>query len=146
MGSDNWAFQPLTTRGIRKILIGIAVPRITRDFPMVDLQEATHEIKNNTNDPKIQTLTDGHYKLLQVIRIITKERERADRRATDKSIPTTTIQLDPSSDSNIPTQTEEAMNHTPYCNTGVKLAASTQGLDHRNQYDQGWDIPGDMGI
>ena len=27
------------------------------------------------------------------------------------------------------------MNHTPYCNTGVKLAASTQGLEHRNQYD-----------
>ena len=66
---------------------------------------------------------------------MTKERERSDRRATDKSIPTTTIQLDPSSDSNIPTQTEEVMNHTAYCNTGVKLAASTHGPDHGNQYD-----------
>ena len=46
-----------------------------------------------------------------------------------------TIQASPSPDNNAETQTEEAMNHTPYCNTGVKLAASTQGLEHRNQYD-----------
>ena len=56
MGGDTWACQPLTTRGSREILIGIEVPRITTDFPMVDLQEATCELKNST-DRKIQDLT-----------------------------------------------------------------------------------------
>ena len=41
MGGDTWACQPLTTRGSREVLIGIEVERITTDFPMVELQEAT---------------------------------------------------------------------------------------------------------
>ena len=57
MGGDTWACQPLTTRGSREILIGIEVPRITTDFPMIDLQEATRELKSSTDDRKIQALT-----------------------------------------------------------------------------------------
>ena len=57
MGGDTWACQPLTTSGSREVIIGIEVPRITTDFPMVDLQEATHELKNSTDDPTIQALT-----------------------------------------------------------------------------------------
>ena len=57
MGGDTWACQPLTSSGSREVIIGIEVPRITTDFPMVDLQEATHELKNSTYDPKIQALT-----------------------------------------------------------------------------------------
>ena len=56
MGGNTWAYQPLTNRGSREVLIGIEVPRVTTDFPMVDLQEATHEIKSSTDDPKIQAL------------------------------------------------------------------------------------------
>ena len=56
MGRDTWACQPLTTRGSREVLIGIEVDRITTDFPMVDLQEATREIQNSTDDQKIKDL------------------------------------------------------------------------------------------
>ena len=72
MGGDTWACQPLTTSGSREVIIGIEVPRITTDFPMVDLQEATHELRNCTDDPKIQALTvpkqvGGHVDVLLVI-------------------------------------------------------------------------------
>ena len=33
------------------------VPHITTDFPMIDLQEATRELNNSTDDRKIQALT-----------------------------------------------------------------------------------------
>ena len=69
MGGDTWACQPLTTRGSRKILIGIEVDRITTDFPMVDLQEATRDLKNSTDDQKIKDLrvpaqVGGHINVL----------------------------------------------------------------------------------
>ena len=57
MGGDTWACQTLTTRGSREVLLGIEVPRITPDFPMVDLQEATRELKNSTDNQKITGLT-----------------------------------------------------------------------------------------
>ena len=57
MGGDTWVCKHLTARGSREILIGIEVLHITTDFPMVDLQEATQELKNSTDDQRIQTLT-----------------------------------------------------------------------------------------
>ena len=57
MGGDTWACQTLTTRGSREVLLGTEVPRITSDFPMVDLQEATRELKNSTDNQKVQALT-----------------------------------------------------------------------------------------
>ena len=56
MGGDTWACQPLTTRGSREVLIGVEVERITTDFPMVDLQEATREIQDSTDNQKIKDL------------------------------------------------------------------------------------------
>ena len=56
MGGDTWVCKPLTARGSREILIGIEVPLITTDFSMVDLQEATQELINSTDDQRIQTL------------------------------------------------------------------------------------------
>ena len=44
-GGDEWACQPMTTRGHREILIGLEVPQITTNFPYVNLQEATMELK-----------------------------------------------------------------------------------------------------
>ena len=44
-GNDSWATMPLTTKGSREILIGIEVDIITADFPLIDIQEATAEIK-----------------------------------------------------------------------------------------------------
>ena len=44
-GGDEWACQPLTTKGHREILIGLTVPKITSNFPYVNLREATAELK-----------------------------------------------------------------------------------------------------
>ena len=50
--------MPLTTKGSRKILLGIEVDRITTDFPLIDIQEATAEIKaNKPHDNHLQSLS-----------------------------------------------------------------------------------------
>ena len=54
MGGGEWACQLMTTRGHREILIGITVPRITSNFPYVNLKEATEELKSS--DPHNQEL------------------------------------------------------------------------------------------
>ena len=57
MGGDSWACQPMLTNGKREVWIGIEVDQITTDFPMVDLREATNEIKaSKPNDPELQRL------------------------------------------------------------------------------------------
>ena len=57
MGGDTWACQTLTTKGNRELLVGIKVPRILPNIPMVDLQEATRDLKNSTDNQKITGLT-----------------------------------------------------------------------------------------
>ena len=42
---DEWACQPMTTKGHREILIGLEVPQITSNFPYINIEEATAEIK-----------------------------------------------------------------------------------------------------
>ena len=49
-GGDEWACQPMTTKGHREILIGLCVPKITSNFPYVNLKEATAEIKASAPD------------------------------------------------------------------------------------------------
>ena len=44
-GGDEWACQPMTTKGHREILIGLEVPKITTNFPYINIEEATAEIK-----------------------------------------------------------------------------------------------------
>ena len=44
---DEWACQPMTTKGHREILIGLCVPQITSNFPRINLKEATKEIKES---------------------------------------------------------------------------------------------------
>ena len=53
-GGDEWACQPMTTRGHREILIGLCVPKITSNFPRVSLKEATAELKSS--DPENEEL------------------------------------------------------------------------------------------
>ena len=56
-GGDSWACQPMTSQGSREVLIGIEVKQITTDFPMVDLTEATAEIKaSKPEDAELQAL------------------------------------------------------------------------------------------
>ena len=49
-GGDCWACQPMMTSGKREVWIGIEVDQITTDFPMVNLLEATDEIKMSQPD------------------------------------------------------------------------------------------------
>ena len=50
--------MPLTTKGSREILLGIELDKITADFPMIDIQEATAEIKGDKpHDEHLQSLT-----------------------------------------------------------------------------------------
>ena len=57
-GGDSWATMPFTTKGTREILLGIEVDKITADFPMIDIQEATAEIKGDKpHDEHLQSLT-----------------------------------------------------------------------------------------
>ena len=49
-GGDEWACQPMTTKGHREILIGLSVPQITSHFPRINLKEATKEIKESCPD------------------------------------------------------------------------------------------------
>ena len=57
-GNDSWATMPLTTKGSREILIGIEVDIITADFPLIDIQEATAEIKaSKPLDNHLQSLS-----------------------------------------------------------------------------------------
>ena len=57
MGGDCWACQPMLTNGRREVWVGIEVDQITTDFPMVDLREATNEIKaSKPDDPELQRL------------------------------------------------------------------------------------------
>ena len=47
----------MTTQGSREILIGIEVDQITTDYPIVDITEATAEIKASQPDnEKLQSL------------------------------------------------------------------------------------------
>ena len=70
VGGDSWACQPRTTSGNREILIGIEVEQITTEFPIIDLTEATADLKNsNPHNPKLQTLkppamVGGHVDIL----------------------------------------------------------------------------------
>ena len=49
-GGDCWACQPMLTSGKREVWIGIEVENITTEFPLVNLVEATDEIK--ASDPE----------------------------------------------------------------------------------------------
>ena len=61
-GGDEWACQPMTTRGHREILIGLEVPQITTNFPYVNLQEATMELKASApENDELQALTVPKY-------------------------------------------------------------------------------------
>ena len=54
--NNSWATMPLTTKGSREILIGIEV--ITADFPLVDIQESTAELKaSKPLDTHLQSLS-----------------------------------------------------------------------------------------
>ena len=56
-GGDSWATMPLTNKGSREILLGIEVDKITTDFPLIDIQEATAEIKGNKpHDEHLQSV------------------------------------------------------------------------------------------
>merc|ERR1711867_45365 len=61
-GGDEWACQPMTTRGHREILIGLEVPQITTNFPYVNLQEATMELKTSApENEELQALKVPKY-------------------------------------------------------------------------------------
>ena len=61
-GGSEWACQPMTTRGHREILIGVTVPKITSNFPYVNLKEATLELKNSApENEELQALTVPEY-------------------------------------------------------------------------------------
>ena len=61
-GGDEWACQPMTTRGHREILIGVCVPKITSNFPRVNLREAAAEIKASApNNRELQNLCVPDY-------------------------------------------------------------------------------------
>ena len=69
MGGDTWACQTLNTKGNRELLVGIEVPRISTDFPMIDIRKATRDLKNSTDNQKITDLTvplkvGGHVNVL----------------------------------------------------------------------------------
>ena len=49
---DEWACQPMTSKGHREILIGLCVPKITSSFPRVSLKEATAELKASAPENK----------------------------------------------------------------------------------------------
>ena len=44
---DEWACQPMTTKGHKEILIGLCVLQIASNFPFINLKEATKEIKES---------------------------------------------------------------------------------------------------
>ena len=52
-----WACQALNTEGNRELLVGVEVPRISADFPMIDLRKATRDLKNSTDSQKVTNLT-----------------------------------------------------------------------------------------
>ena len=61
-GGDEWACQPMTTRGHREILIGHEVAQITSTFPHVCLEEATKDIKASApGNEELQALTVPKY-------------------------------------------------------------------------------------
>ena len=53
-GGDEWACQPMTTRGHREVLVGLSVPKITSNFPRVSLKAATADLK--ASDPMNEEL------------------------------------------------------------------------------------------
>ena len=57
-GGDEWACQPLTTRGHREVLIGLCVPKITSNFHRVSLKEAAAELKASApENEELQSLS-----------------------------------------------------------------------------------------
>ena len=47
----------MNTEGNKELLVGVEVPRISADFPMIDLRKATRNVKNSTYSKKIKDLT-----------------------------------------------------------------------------------------
>ena len=57
-GGDEWACQPMTTKGHREILIGLEVPKITTTFPYINIEEATAELKaSQPENSELQALS-----------------------------------------------------------------------------------------
>ena len=68
MGGDTWACQALNTEGNRELLVGVEVPRISANFPKIDLRKATlhfpklvHSLENGLGIYEIRLLaSDPH--------------------------------------------------------------------------------------